>query len=67
MVSSHIIEEEHGVQCMPCSSSIICEMLPEIQTMEKYDFLKSVIHSDNVILCCRSNKSGLALLHFKIP
>ena len=28
--------------CMPCSSLIISEMLPEIHTMEKFDFLKSV-------------------------
>ena len=30
---------------IPCSSRIISEMLPEIHTMEKCDFLKSSIHS----------------------
>ena len=36
---------KHGIQCMPCSSRIISELLPEIHTMEKCDFFKSVIHS----------------------
>ena len=30
---------------MPCSSQIISEMLPEIYPAEKFDFLKSIIHS----------------------
>ena len=30
---------------MPCSSRIISEMLPEIHTMENFDLLKSIIHS----------------------
>ena len=33
------------MHCMPCYSQIISEMLPEIHTMEKCDFLKPVIHS----------------------
>ena len=37
---------EHCIQCMPYSSRIISELLPEIHTMEKCDFLKSVIHSE---------------------
>ena len=40
-----MIQEEHGIQCMPCSSQIINEMLPEIHTMENIDFLKSLVHS----------------------
>ena len=39
------IGEEHGIQCMPCPSKIISEMLPEIHTMEKCYFLKPIIHS----------------------
>ena len=26
---------EHGIQCMPCSSQIVSEMQPEINTIEK--------------------------------
>ena len=40
-----MIRGEHGIQCMPCSSQIISEMLPEIHTMEKFDFVKYIIHS----------------------
>ena len=40
-----VIQEEHGIQSMPCSSQIISEMLPEIHTMEKFDFLKSITYS----------------------
>ena len=35
------------MQCMPFSSQIISEMLPEIRTMEKCDVHKSIIHSQN--------------------
>ena len=45
VVISLMILGEHGIQCMPCSSQLISETLPEIQTVAKYDFLKSVIHS----------------------
>ena len=31
------------MRCMPYSSRIISEMLPELQ-MEKFDFLKTIIH-----------------------
>ena len=34
---------------MPCSSQIISEMLPEIHTMETFDFLKSIIHSQIIL------------------
>ena len=34
----------YSIQCMPCSSEIISEMLPESHTMEKCYFLKPVIH-----------------------
>ena len=33
-VISLIIREEHGIQCMPCSSQIISEMLCEIHTVQ---------------------------------
>ena len=45
MSLSHIIREEHGIQCMPCSFRIISEMLLEIHTIEKCDVLKSIIRS----------------------
>ena len=35
---------EHGIHCMPYPSRIISEMLPEINTMEKFIFFKSIIH-----------------------
>ena len=34
---------------MPCFSKIISEMLPEIQTIEKFDFLKSMILSQMLL------------------
>ena len=37
-----LIREEYGIQCMPCSSRVISEMLPEIHIMEKYYFLKQI-------------------------
>ena len=43
-VISLIIREEHSIHCMPCSSQILSEMLPEIHTMEKCYFLKFIIH-----------------------
>ena len=45
MSISHIIRKEHGIQYMSCYSHIISEIPPEIHTMEKFDFLKSIIHS----------------------
>ena len=38
-VISLINREEHGIQCMPWSSRIISEMLPEIHKTEKFDFV----------------------------
>ena len=35
---------------MLCSSPIMNEMLPEIHTMEKCDFLKPIIHSQIIQL-----------------
>ena len=35
--------------CMPCSSQIISEMVPEMHTVEKFDFLKPVNHSQMVV------------------
>ena len=40
-----MIREKRGIQCMPSSFRIISEMQPEIHTMEKFYFLKSIIHS----------------------
>ena len=39
------IRRNHGIQCVPCFSRIISEMLLEIHTMEKFDFPNSIIHS----------------------
>ena len=39
-----------GIQCMPCSARIISEMLPEIHTVEKFDFLKSMIYSQIILI-----------------
>ena len=39
---------EHGIQCMPCFSKIISEMLLDIHTMEKCDFLKPIVHSQMI-------------------
>ena len=44
-VTSLIIQEEHGIQCMPCLSQIISEILSDIHTMKKCDFLKPISHS----------------------
>ena len=41
------ISEMHGIQCVPCSSQIVSEMLPEIHILEKCDFLKPKVHSNN--------------------
>ena len=56
-----MIRGQHGIQCMPCSSRITSEMLPEIHTMEKFDFHKSVIHSQ-VIKFSVLNQSCVILL-----
>ena len=37
-----------SIQCMPCSPQIISEMIPEIHTVQKFDFLKTLIHSQIV-------------------
>ena len=42
MLSSHDLRE-YGIQV--CPAPLKYEMLPEIHKMEKYDFLKSMIHS----------------------
>ena len=36
-------------ECMPCSSWIISEMLPEIHTVEISDFLQSIIQSQIIL------------------
>ena len=36
----------HLAYCMPCSSKIISEILPEIHTLEKCDFLKPIMYSE---------------------
>ena len=50
MASSLKIRVEHGIQCMPCSSQIISEMLTEIRIRAKCDFLKCIIHSQFICL-----------------
>ena len=45
-----MIREEHGIQCMPCSSRVISEMQLEIHAMEQFDFVKSIIHSQLIQL-----------------
>ena len=45
MSISHLIRKEHGIRCMSRYSHIISGMPPEIHIMEKFDFLKSIIHS----------------------
>ena len=42
---SLMIRGKHGIQCMPCFSRIISEMLSEIHTTDKCEFLKTVIYS----------------------
>ena len=49
-VISLIIQEAHGIQCMPCFPRIISEMLPEIHTLKKCDFLKPKSFLNNLIL-----------------
>ena len=44
-----MIREEHGIQRIPCSFRIISEMLPEIHTLEKCDFLISIIHCQIIL------------------
>ena len=48
-----MIPGERDIQYMPRSSRIISEILhvPEIDTLEKCDFLRSLIHSKKLILC----------------
>ena len=73
-----MIRGKHAIQCMPCSSQIISEMLPEIHTMEKLDVFQIYnSFSSNVILlysclCIRNhsrrNFSKLAwYVHPKVP
>ena len=39
-----MIRGEHVIQCMTCFCRIISEVLPENLTIEKFDFLRSIIH-----------------------
>ena len=48
---SLMIREVYGIQCMLRSSRIINEMLSEIHTLEKCDFLKSVVISQIILRC----------------
>ena len=45
MALSLKIREEHSIQYMPCSPQMISELLPEIMTKGKYDFLIPITHS----------------------
>ena len=57
------ISREHGIQCMPCSTRILSEILPENHTMEKLDFLKTYFFCshlqcmDKIKYCNSGNKS----------
>ena len=44
-LTCRLIREEHDIQCMPCSSRIISEMLPDTHTMQSLIFFKPIIHS----------------------
>ena len=48
-----MVPGERDIQYMSCSSRLISEILhvPEIYTLEKFDFLRSLIHSKILILC----------------
>ena len=37
-----MIRGKHDIQCTPCSSRSISEMLPENHTVQKGDFLKPI-------------------------
>ena len=55
---------------MVCSSRIISKMLPEIHTMEKSEFLKSIIHSQKKKLkknnSNNTNNTSLVIQHYCI-
>ena len=60
-VISLIIQEAHGILCMPCFPRIISELLPEIRTLEKCDFLfKSFLN--NLILLYTVSLHALEML-----
>ena len=47
-----MIQGEHGIQYMPCSSEIISEMLPEFFIQWKREFSQICnLFSNNLILC----------------
>ena len=59
-----MIRGEHGIQCMPCSSQTVSEMLPEIHTMAKFDF--SQIYLKHLILCyicLDTNQTSCTICH----
>ena len=45
VVIPFMIRGERGIEYMPFYSRVISEMLPEIHTIEKCDFLKYINHS----------------------
>ena len=53
-----MIREEHGKLGIPCSSRIINEMLPEINTVEMRDFFKPIIHSQAIQCSVYRTKFG---------
>ena len=53
---------ENSIQCMPCSPRSISEVLPEIHTMEKYDFPKPKIHSQIIQLCFKFTVRTVSLV-----
>ena len=64
VVISLMIQVKHGIQYMTCPPRIISGMLPEIHTMDKCVFLKSMIHSQIIlfsIICAWMNIAGTHL------
>ena len=55
----HPIYNSRGacIQCMACSSQIMSEMLTEIHTREKFDFIKLIIHSQIILILCLTSHS----------
>ena len=61
-----MIRGQNGIQWMPFSTKIISEMLPEIHTTEKCDFLKSIICSQ-IISVLLKKKSSVCLCKNLLP
>ena len=51
---------------MPCSSRIISEMLPEIHTMKKFDFLKPINNSQITLFSVHHGTTRCVRLYMQI-